>query len=103
MPGPRVAVGFIGDKKGVVSRNRRKFRRKTSPTMFPASLAIRHGFPCMFWRLKQTVFGLAMSLPENNCFPASQAALTSLSKSGWRSSSLNNLTKASGGLVLPFS
>ena len=31
------------------------------------------------------------------------AALTSLSKSGCRSSTLSNLTKDSGGLVLPFS
>ena len=31
------------------------------------------------------------------------AALTSFSKSGWRSSTLSNLTNASGGLVLPFS
>ncbi len=102
MPGPRVAVGFIGDKRGC----------KPEPPKIPTE-NVAHDvsglfgyptrFPCMFWRLKQTVFGLAMSLPENNCFPASQAALTSLSKSGWRSSSLNNLTKASGGLVLPFS
>jgi len=32
-----------------------------------------------------------------------QVDLTSLSKSGWRSSTLSNFTKASGGLVLPFS
>ena len=32
-----------------------------------------------------------------------QAVLISRSRSGWRSRSLSNLTKASGGLVLPFS
>ena len=36
-------------------------------------------------------------------FREGQAVLTSLRRSGWRSNSLNSLTKAKGGLVLPFS
>jgi hypothetical protein len=44
---------------GVVSWTRRKFRRKTSPLMFPPVLAIRHGFPRMFWWLERSVFCLS--------------------------------------------
>ena len=40
---------------------------------------------------------------QNGEFRAGQMVLTSLSKSGCRSSTLRSFTKANGGLVLPFS
>lgn len=43
---------------GVLSRNRRKFCRKTSQPAFPPTEPIQHGLSCMFCPIKSTVFDL---------------------------------------------
>ncbi|WP_220790186.1 hypothetical protein, partial [Pseudomonas savastanoi] len=52
---------------GGISRNRRKFRRKTSEAWFPAGSSTRHGFTYTFYPWKGAIFSLGAAASEINC------------------------------------
>ncbi len=65
--GDGVRIG-IGGEDGGVSRNRRKFRRKTSEASFSAGSSTRHGFTYTFYPWKGAIFALGAAASEIICF-----------------------------------
>ena len=57
-----------------LSRNRRKFRRKTSLAPFPVTKSMRHSFPHIGYLVLIVVLGLDAILSENNCLASTLAS-----------------------------